>query len=283
MSGNRAAIDPDILTLAGAPALSPFRLRKLLTNLREVCADVASVQAQYLHFAEIDAPLDAAAEEKLRRLLHYGPSRAAQHWEGTLLLVVPRPGTLSPWSSKASDIARNCGLDSVRRIERGIAYYVSCESPLNSVTRLRIAARLHDRMVESVLEDIGDAVRLFVHAEPRPLRHVDILGGGRDALVQANRQFGFALAEDEIDYLCASFEALGRNPSDVELMMFAQANSEHCRHKIFNASWTIDGEAQSRSLFAMIRNTHECGVHNEVLSAYSDNAAVIRGNVAGRF
>ncbi|MBP8924498.1 MAG: phosphoribosylformylglycinamidine synthase [Pseudomonadales bacterium] len=272
-----------MLTLAGAPALSPFRLRKLLKSLGEVCADVVSVQTQYLHFAEIDAPLDATAQDKLRRLLHYGPSHEALHCEGSLFLVVPRPGTLSPWSSKASDIARNCGLDSVRRIERGIAYYVSCETLPDAATRLRIAARLHDRMVESVLEDIGDAARLFVHAEPRPLRHVDILGGGREALVHANRQFGFALAEDEIDYLCASFEALGRNPSDVELMMFAQANSEHCRHKIFNASWTIDAKVQSHSLFAMIRNTHECGVHAEVLSAYSDNAAVIRGNVAGRF
>ena len=283
MSGNRPAIEPAILTLDGAPALSPFRLGRLLTRLRAVCAELISVQARYLHFAEIDAPLDAPAQEKLHRLLQYGPSRVAQRCEGTLFLVVPRPGTLSPWSSKASDIARNCGLDSVRRIERGIAYHVACQTPPDGATRLRIAAQLHDRMVESVLDDIGDAARLFAHAEPRELRHVDILGGGREALVQANRQFGFALAEDEIDYLCASFISLGRNPSDVELMMFAQANSEHCRHKIFNASWNIDGERQSRSLFAMIRNTHERAADAAVLSAYSDNAAVIRGHVAGRF
>ena len=272
-----------MLTLAGASALSPFRLRRLLGELQLIAADVRDVQARFMHFIEIDGDPRDDESAMLRQLLDYGPHREAQHYAGELFLVVPRPGTLSPWSSKATDIARNCGLARVRRIERGIAYYLDCSGTIAAELRARIAAPLHDRMVEAVFASLDDAAKLFVHEAPRALRTVDILGGGRAALERANREFGFALADDEIDYLCAAFVELGRNPADVELMMFAQANSEHCRHKIFNASWSIDGEPQSHSLFGMIRNTHEQAADPAVLSAYSDNAAVIRGHEAGRF
>src|SRR3990167_1084209 len=169
--------------------------------------------------------------------------------------TIPRFGTISPWSSKASDIARNCGLAKIQRIERGLAYYVTGE--LSASEAQQVAELLHDRMTQMVLDNLEGAAALFSHAQPKPLTAVDILGGGRAALEQANVELGLALAEDEIDYLVSSFNDLGRNPHDIELMMFAQANSEHCRHKIFNASWDIDGESQEKSLFGMIKNTHE--------------------------
>ncbi len=236
-----------------------------------------------MHFVDVEAPLDAEALGVLERLLEYGPRRAAAEERGELFLVVPRPGTLSPWSSKATDIVRNAGLTSVRRVERGIAYYVDVPAGIAPDRRTAMAAQLHDRMVESVLSQLDDAARLFEQGAPRPLATVDVLGGGRAALEQANLERGFALAPDEIEYLCAAFSSIGRNPTDVELMMFAQANSEHCRHKIFNATWTIDGAEQPKSLFGMIRNTHEQAADPDVLSAYSDNAAVIRGPRAERF
>ncbi|MGE8332848.1 MAG: AIR synthase-related protein, partial [Pseudomonas putida] len=187
---------------------------------------------------------------------------------------------ISPWASKASDIAHNCGLQSIQRLERGIAYYVA--GTLSDADAALIAAELHDRMTQRVLGQLEQASDLFSHAQPKPMTSVDILGGGREALAQANIDLGLALAEDEIDYLVAAFQNLARNPNDIELMMFAQANSEHCRHKIFNASWDIDGQAQEKSLFGMIKNTYQ--MHSEgVLSAYKDNASVIVGNVAGRF
>ncbi|MBI3094335.1 MAG: phosphoribosylformylglycinamidine synthase, partial [Rhodocyclales bacterium] len=197
---------------------------------------------------------------------------------GELLLVTPRLGTISPWSSKATDIARNCGFAAVKRIERGTAYHVSGKV----AQELALATRLHDRMTESVLDSIDAARALFHHVAPQPLASVDLQGGGRAALVVANRELGLALSEDEIDYLVENFGKLGRNPTDVELMMFAQANSEHCRHKIFNASWTVDGEAQPLSLFGMIRETHKAHPEGTVV-AYSDNAAVIEGANIRRF
>src|SRR5690606_26108385 len=218
----------------------------------------------------------------LRQLLHYGPALAHEEDEGELFLVVPRPGTISPWASKATDIAHNCGLQTVHRIERGIAYYISHSGVLDESALPAIQGLLHDRMVESVFRHLGDAEQLFRLQSPKPLTIVDILSGGRQALTKANRELGLALAEDEIDYLVSSFVQLKRNPTDVELMMFAQANSEHCRHKIFNANWIIDGEEQERSLFRMIKNTHEVNGDN-VLSAYADNAAVVVGSKAGRF
>ncbi|TBV11553.1 phosphoribosylformylglycinamidine synthase [Stutzerimonas kirkiae] len=269
-----------MLILRGTPALSAFRHGKLLAQLTEKVAAVRGLYAEFAHFAEVDGVLGADEQAVLSRLLKYGPKVPVQEPAGGLLLVVPRFGTISPWSSKASDIVHNCGLGKVSRIERGIAYYIDGE--LNEAERQAVAALLHDRMTQAVLERFEDAQQLFSHAQPRPLTAVDVLGGGRVALEKANVELGLALAEDEIDYLVKSFTELARNPHDIELMMFAQANSEHCRHKIFNASWDIDGESQGKSLFGMIKNTYE--LHREgVLSAYKDNAAVIVGHPAGRF
>ncbi|QSL93572.1 phosphoribosylformylglycinamidine synthase [Ectopseudomonas toyotomiensis] len=269
-----------MLILRGAPALSAFRHGKLLEQLTSKVPAVTGLYAEFAHFADVTGVLNADEEQVLARLLKYGPSVPVQEPSGKLFLTIPRFGTISPWSSKASDIARNCGLAKVQRLERGIAYYVSGE--LSEADSAAVAALLHDRMTQLVLGALEDAAALFSHAEPKPLTAVDVLGGGRAALEQANQDLGLALAEDEIDYLVKSFNDLGRNPHDIELMMFAQANSEHCRHKIFNASWDIDGESQDKSLFGMIKNTYQ--MHNEgVLSAYKDNASVIVGHTAGRF
>ncbi|HWB29934.1 MAG TPA: phosphoribosylformylglycinamidine synthase [Vicinamibacterales bacterium] len=274
-----------MLTLPGAAALSPFRLERLLATLRTSASgvQVRSIGARYIHFVDLERPLDAAGRAVLDRLLEYGPRRAAVSERGDLLLVVPRRGTQSPWSSKATDIAHNAGLTSVRRVERGIAYYVDAGRPLAANERVAAGAVLHDRMVESVLAHLDDAATLFGQGDPRPLLTIDVIGGGRAALERANTAQGFALAPDEIGYLCDAFRALGRNPTDVELMMFAQANSEHCRHKIFNATWTVDGADAPRSLFGMIRHTYEHAANEDVLSAYADNAAVIRGPRVRRF
>ncbi len=271
-----------MLELRGAPALSAFRREKLLASLQSSVPAVSAVYAEFMHFADLSNALDDHALEVLKKLLKYGPQVAVEAPQGTPFLVVPRPGTISPWSSKATDIAHCCGLSQILRLERGIAYYVSASRPLEAAEQAQLSALLHDRMIETVLSSTDQAERLFSHAEPKPACAVDILAGGRAALEAANRSLGLALADDEIDYLVESFIALGRNPVDVELMMFAQANSEHCRHKIFNASWDIDGQAQDKSLFAMIRNTNEVGGEN-VLSAYKDNASVIVGSKAGRF
>jgi len=267
--------------LRGAPALSEFRISKLLANFAELGLDITDLYAEYVHFAELSAPLDEAQQDTLAKLLTYGPTIAEHAPQGTLFLVTPRPGTISPWSSKATDIAHNCGLSQVVRLERGIAYYVAAAS-LDAEQRRQVSALLHDRMMEVVFDSLQAAEALFAHHVPKPHTSVDVLGGGRAALAQANQQLGLALAEDEIDYLVASFQKLGRNPNDIELYMFAQANSEHCRHKIFNADWTIDGVKQDKSLFKMIKNTYE--QHSDyVLSAYKDNAAVMVGSEAGRF
>ncbi|NQD93201.1 phosphoribosylformylglycinamidine synthase [Pseudomonas sp. CrR25] len=269
-----------MLILRGAPALSAFRHGKLLEQLTGKVPAVTGLYAEFAHFAEVAGVLGADEEQVLARLLKYGPSVPVQEPSGRLFLTVPRFGTISPWSSKASDIAHNCGLAKIQRLERGIAYYVAGE--LNASEAEQVAALLHDRMTQLVLDSLEGAAALFSHAAPKPLTAVDVLGGGRAALERANLELGLALAEDEIDYLVQSFKDLGRNPHDIELMMFAQANSEHCRHKIFNASWDIDGESQDKSLFGMIKNTYQ--MHSEgVLSAYKDNAAVIVGHRAGRF
>lgn len=271
-----------MLVLRGAPALSAFRHDKLLSALKSRITQITGVYGEFMHFADLEQELSATEQETLERILRYGPKAKVEEPSGQLVLVVPRPGTISPWSSKATDIAKNCGLQGVKRLERGTAYFVQSEQPLNDAELAEVKAELHDRMVEATLSSIDEASSLFREEQPAPLTTVDILAGGRDALVVANTELGLALADDEIDYLVSSFNDLGRNPTDVELMMFAQANSEHCRHKIFNASWDIDGEAQDKSLFAMIRNTNEMGGEN-ILSAYSDNAAVMVGSEAGRF
>ncbi|MBK0033949.1 phosphoribosylformylglycinamidine synthase [Erwinia sp. S43] len=267
--------------LRGSPALSAFRINKLLTRFQDAHLPVSDIYAEYVHFADVSAPLDADAKARLQRLLKYGPSLAEHTPEGRLLLVTPRPGTISPWSSKATDIAHNCDLPQVLRLERGLAFYIQAPQ-LTDAQWGALAALLHDRMMETVFTDLNQAEQLFAHHQPAPVQSVDVLGEGRDALVQANIKLGLALAEDEIDYLLAAFEKLGRNPNDIELYMFAQANSEHCRHKIFNADWVIDGEQQPKSLFKMIKNTFE-KTPDHVLSAYKDNAAVMEGSQVGRF
>ena len=261
----------------GVAALSDFRRTKLLRQLQDVEPAISGVNAQYLHFVD-GADLTNVDEDIIKSLLTYD-SPYKGDTEGQLLLVTPRPGTISPWSSKATDIAHNAGLAAVKRIERGIAYYIQSTGTINIS---KVTIWLHDRMVESVLSSVDQAQQLFNDAAPKPLVYIDVLDQGKNALEIANKSLGLALASDEIEYLFDAYTALGRNPTDAELMMFAQVNSEHCRHKIFNADWVIDGQAQPKSLFKMIRNTYERG-HENVLSAYSDNAAVIAGAEGGRF
>ncbi|MDH5888705.1 phosphoribosylformylglycinamidine synthase [Vibrio splendidus] len=269
--------------LRGSPALSEFRVNKLLELCRELSLPVTGIYAEFAHFADLTADLDESEVEKLEKLLTYGPTIEEHEPEGLLLLATPRPGTISPWSSKSTDIAHNCGLAKVSRLERGTAFYIETSSELSELQLVELKAILHDRMMEVVFTDFESAAALFTVAEPAPYAEVDLLTGGRKALEKANVTLGLALAEDEIDYLLESFtEKLGRNPTDIELMMFAQANSEHCRHKIFNADWTIDGVKQEKSLFKMIKNTFET-TPEHVLSAYKDNAAVMTGSEVGRF
>ncbi|HEY7886442.1 MAG TPA: phosphoribosylformylglycinamidine synthase [Cellvibrionaceae bacterium] len=270
-----------MLILPGATALSSFRTHKLLTSLQQLAPGITGLSSAYTHFVDLAAPLSETEHAVLAQLLTYGPRMdELPSDDGQLVVVVPRFGTISPWSSKATDIAHNAGLFQVNRLERGISYRIS--GTIADDEKQAVMAELYDRMVETALDSFDAAAGLFDHHSPAEQTSVDILGGGREALVEANNNLGLALADDEIDYLVENFEKLGRNPVDVELMMFAQANSEHCRHKIFNASWTLDGEQQSRSLFKMIKNTNELG-GEDVLSAYADNAAVVAGPVAGRF
>jgi phosphoribosylformylglycinamidine synthase len=262
----------------GSQALSDFRRAKLLSQLQEIDKHITGISAEYRHFVDTTGELTTAQDSRVRTLLTYGPP-AKVAVSGELFLVVPRMGTISPWSSKATDIARNSGLETVNRIERGTAYQVQTARPID---RPSVAALLHDRMTESVLADTAAASQLFAVIAPKPFITVDVLNEGNSALRKANKDFGLALADDEIDYLCQAYQQIKRNPTDVELMMFGLVNSEHCRHKVFNADWVIDGIAQPKSLFKMIQNTYE--KHGQdVLSAYSDNAAVIRGSEGGRF
>jgi phosphoribosylformylglycinamidine synthase len=271
-----------MLEIPGPPALSAFRIAKLLGRLIALEPAVSGLSARFVHFADLERPLSEAEQAVLARLLTYGPSLPAEKEPGQArILIVPRAGTISPWSSKATDIVHVCGLDGVRRVERGIEYRLRSVRTLEPAQLLRLSAALLDRMTEMALLDSAQAARLFAHTAPRPLASVS-LAGGRAALAAANDRLGLALSDDEIGYLLASFAQLGRDPTDVELMMFAQANSEHCRHKIFNAAWIIDGEARADSLFAMIRHTHSVSPAG-VLSAYRDNAAVIAGNTGARY
>ncbi|MCF7965905.1 MAG: phosphoribosylformylglycinamidine synthase [Methylobacter tundripaludum] len=266
-----------MLKISGTSALSDFRINKLLAELQSIEPAVKAVSARFIHFIDIEHDLDDDQLAILKQLLAYGSIHAGNGIAGTHLLVVPRSGTISPWSSKATEIAQRCGLSAVNRIERGVEYTLDANIPLPAAVK----ALLHDRMTQTVVD--GDVEpELFAHHQPKPLMHVAIVEQGRDALVSANTELGLALSDDEIDYLTESFQALGRNPTDVELMMFAQANSEHCRHKIFNADWTIDGVEQAQSLFKMIRNTAAKSPEG-ILSAYSDNASVMVGSNAQVF
>ena len=278
-------------TLAGGNALSTFRAQQLQPALEAIHPRISGIAARFVHLVATDAAPTPPELERLAALLTYGDPYAGPG-DGTVLIVTPRLGTLSPWASKATDIARNCGL-AIRRVERTTEYRISLKAgllgkaPELTAEQLgQVAALLHDRMTESVVADRAAAAALFTELQPAPMEHVDVLTGGpeqgRKALEAANTRFGLALAEDEIDYLVAAFTGLARNPTDVELMMFAQANSEHCRHKIFNAQFTIDGVAQDKSLFGMIRNTHQLAPQHTVI-AYSDNASVMEGHQVERF
>jgi len=276
-------------TFIGSTALSKFRQEKLLKQLHSVVPEITQLNAHFVHFVDADKPLSEGETSVVEKLLRYGPHMAETSTEGKLFLVVPRAGTISPWSSKATDIAHNCSLQTVNRIERGVAYHVQCADAKNgkkfewdTERQQKVAGCVHDRMIEMVLDGLDDASCLFDHHEPAAGESINILEQGVEALIEANQRLGLALSVDEIDYLMAHFTLVKRNPVDAELMMFAQANSEHCRHKIFNADWVIDGEQQDRSLFNMIRNTYES--HSvDVLSAYSDNSSVIASHTAKRF
>jgi phosphoribosylformylglycinamidine synthase len=271
-----------MLILPAAAALSPLRFRRQQESLARAPDAPALLRCGYVHIVDTDTgkPVDARLASLLQPAATPLFCDEAALRRGHWLYVAPRAGTISPWSSKATDIAQRCGFDGVRRVERIVAW--EFDGPVTEAALGAIAPAIHDRMIETVLRSLAELPRLFETQEARRGQHIDILEGGREALETANSRLGLALADDEIDYLCSGFRELGRNPTDTELMMFAQANSEHCRHKIFNADWTIDGEAQDASLFAMIRNTHAVAGEG-VLSAYADNAAVVRGQVAGRF
>lgn len=269
-----------MLLLPGSDALSAARFMRLSQQVAELDSKLMLRHAYFVYAIDAEGELDS---EKLGALLQPGTSplpRDDALTEQHVVVVAPRFGTISPWSSKATNIARNCDFDAVNRIERAVVYVIDGLGSLADPTALH--GLLHDRMVETTLSTLEQLSGLFTAIDPTPLTSVSVMEEGRDALVCANTALGLALADDEIDYLTDAFKALGRDPSDAELMMFAQANSEHCRHKIFNASWTINGIDQEWSLFGMIKNTYQQGGEN-VLSAYSDNAAVVAGHTAGRF
>lgn len=268
--------------IRGSPVLSTFSITKLLSLCKEKKLPVIDIYAEYVHFAEFNAPLSQDNRQKLSKLLRYGHELTKQNPIGQLLLVIPRPNTISPWASKAMDIIHNCGLRQVIRIERGVAYYIISSKPLHVAHLSDLSVILHDRMVETTLTSFDQIESLFMCRKPKPVVTIEILKNGRYWLELANIELGLALATDEIDYLMNAFQTLGRDPTDVELYMFAQANSEHCRHKIFNANWIIDGRAQPNSLFHMIKNTYQ-QTPDYILSAYKDNAAVMEGSNVGRF
>lgn len=273
-----------MLSLRGSSALSTFRLEKILEALKKSAPEINHLYAEFWHFVWSETALSSEQQNTLVQILTYGPKMDEESANGELFLVIPRPGTISPWASRATDIAKHCGLAQIQRIERGIAFYVSKSngSALSLAEQQALKAAIHDRMTEAVFRQLEDAQKLFLTATPAPLNVVDILVGGKAALVQANADMGLALSEDEVDYLLENFLKMGRNPTDVELMMFAQANSEHCRHKIFNADWVIDGVPQDKSLFGMIRNSHQLNPGNTVV-AYSDNASIVAGERTKRF
>jgi phosphoribosylformylglycinamidine synthase len=284
-----------MLILPGSNALSAFRSQRLLSQLQSAAPSIAGVEARYYHFIDTSAPLSTDDTAKLTAMLTYGEPAPSVQYEGVTeeFFVIPRLGTISPWASKATDIAHNCGLEHIHRIERGVAYTVVLKSgilgssfgapkKLTDEELQAVAALLHDRMTETVLRSADEASRLFTELEGKQLESIDVLGAGREALVKANAELGLAMSIDEIDYLFDAFTKAKRNPTDVELMMFAQANSEHCRHKIFNADWIIDGVKQEKSLFGMIRNTHELQPKGTVV-AYSDNSSIMEGAEVTRF
>jgi phosphoribosylformylglycinamidine synthase len=289
------AVSPPILTLRGAAALSAFRIEKLRATLAEAGIRCGDIETCFLHLVATTRPLTTSEVDTLNKLLTSGSGHAknieVQAGRGVSainasnaapILVIPRIGTISPWASKATDIAHNCGLDAIVRIERATAFYIEGADTLSADQRATLHSLLHDPMTETLRFAESDLAQLFDAQSPAPLATVGMLSAGRAALVGANQEMGLALSDDEIDYLYDYFSEIKRDPTDVELMMFAQANSEHCRHKIFNASWTIDGVAKDKSLFAMIRNTHAVSPQKTII-AYSDNCAVMAGGDIERF
>ncbi len=272
-----------MIILRGSPALSSFRVQKLLSDFQQESLPVKGIYAEFVHVVDLESDLTSEKKSTLEKLLTYGPSLEAKDPEGSLFVVAPRPGTISPWSSKATDIAHICGLSEIKRIERAVAYYVDFNGGVTEEVSKRVKAKIHDRMTQKVFQAFHQLDVLFLHEEPKKLVEVPILTEGRLALERADKEMGLALASAEIDYLVESFTALKRNPTDVELYMFAEMNSEHCRHKVFGAAWTIDGEQKDLSLFQMIKNTYKMHSTN-ILSAYKDNAAVMNGAAkAGRY
>jgi phosphoribosylformylglycinamidine synthase len=284
-----------MLILPGSNALSVFRSQRLLSQLQAVAPAIASVQGRFVHFIDASVALTPEDTARLGALLTYGEPAGGAAMDGVAeqFVVIPRFGTISPWASKASDIARNCGMAHIHRVERGVAYSVHLKtgilgSGIGAAKRLSggepqaVAALLHDRMTETVLRSADEAAGLFRALEAKALESIDVMSAGKAALEKANTDLGLAMSDDEIDYLLAAFKTARRNPTDVELMMFAQANSEHCRHKIFNADWTIDGVAQDKSLFQMIKNTHQLQPKGTIV-AYSDNSSIMEGATVTRF
>lgn len=264
-----------VFELNGARALSDFRAARVLAALQRVSSNIEAVSGRFVHFVHASRELTKAEEERLASLLTYGD--AAEDVRADLaFMVVPRLGTISPWASKATDIVKNCGIEGVLRVERGTVYSLALKAPLTEEKAAQAAGVLHDRMTESVVARDFPAENLFVELEGRPMATVALVEEGRPALERANVEMGLALSPDEIDYLTDAFTKIGRNPTDVELMMFAQANSEHCRHKIFNARWTVDGEEREETLFGMIRRTHKMAPQGTI-TAYADNAAIFEG------
>ena len=266
----------------GGPAFSAFKSQGLLAQLQAVCPDIQSFTAHHIYLLATEQPLKSSDQQRMAQLLDAPISPAAPLAAGISRVVSPRMGTVSPWASKATDIARNCGF-TLRRLERLTEFHLLGVQPsLSAPVTSALHALLHDRMTESVWSDRQEAQSLLATLPAQALAFVDLKQGGRRALEQANTEWGLALADDEIDYLLQAFKQLDRNPSDAELMMFAQANSEHCRHKIFNAEFVVDGQAQSHSLFGMIRNTHKLNPQHTVV-AYADNAAVMKGHKVETF
>lgn len=271
-----------MLRFCGGHALSAFRLEKLICAFNALDLQVSHIYAEFWYFCAISRTLTKTETAMLEKLLNSCQSQRPAAATLPLALVVPRPGTISPWSSKATDIAHHCGLKHVERIERGIAYTIQTDRPFRPEQQQPLQSLLHDRMTETVLRSFDDAERLFHHLTPQPLHVIDFHSRGLQAIEEANTEMGLALSADEIEYLAHHFQQSGRNPTDVELMMFAQANSEHCRHKIFNADWIIDGNRRNRTLFEMIRHTHHQNPQN-TLVAYADNASIIEGAKIARF
>ena len=274
----------EIIHIAGGPAYSEFRKEKLLEKLQTVNPQIKDIHSEYLHIVWCEKKIAASEKDTLEKILHYGPKAQALDFKDNSIITIPRPGTISPWASRATDIANHCGLHDIKRIERAVAVHIELkdESLLSEDQKKVLALYLHDRMTEVSIFNLDDAKALFTHLAPKPIQYAEMLEHGKKVLNDFNKNLGLALSEDEIDYLFNYFTSIKKNPTDVELMMFAQANSEHCRHKIFNADWIVDGEKQSKSLFGMIKNTHQLHPRNTVV-AYSDNSSIVEGAKINRF